>query len=88
MSQGGNVWEWEETDLDLVNDSSSSSRAARGGGWFSGPIFLSSSLGGSAIDPTDRDNKLGFRVASTPEPSTLLLAVSIFALLAGRRSRR
>ena len=33
MGQGGNVYEWEETDFDLVNDSSSSARGVRGGGW-------------------------------------------------------
>ncbi|MCG8448092.1 MAG: SUMF1/EgtB/PvdO family nonheme iron enzyme, partial [Pirellulales bacterium] len=35
MGQGGNVWEWEETDGDLVNDSISNSgiRGRRGGSW-------------------------------------------------------
>ena len=33
VGQGGNVYEWEETDFDLVNDSSSSARGYRGGDW-------------------------------------------------------
>jgi len=33
MAQGGNVWEWEETDLDLVNDSTTSERGISGGYW-------------------------------------------------------
>ena len=36
MGQGGNVYEWEETDFDLVNGptDSSSARGVRGGLWF------------------------------------------------------
>ena len=40
--QGGNVWEWEETEYDLVNDSSSSIRGIRGGDLYYGSIFLQS----------------------------------------------
>src|SRR5690606_20953904 len=31
MAQGGNVYEWLETEIDLVNDSSTSDRILRGG---------------------------------------------------------
>jgi formylglycine-generating enzyme len=77
MGQGGNIYEWEETDFDLVNDSSSSARGIRGGFWgeFSSLNLSSSSrLGGNL---TDVLNIVGFRVASIaiPEPSTLLLGV-------------
>ena len=71
--QGGNVYEWEETALDLVNDSSSSVRGRRGGGWSSFSEFLSSSVR-TSNGPTGDDFDRGFRVASIPEPSTLLLA--------------
>ena len=72
MGQGGNAYEWDETDLDLVNDSSSSFRGLRGGDW-TGPS--------GNLHPTHRGGGLpsegfygeGFRVASIPEPSTGLL---------------
>ncbi len=33
MGQNGNVWEWNESAFDGINDSSSEDRAFRGGGW-------------------------------------------------------
>jgi sulfatase modifying factor 1 len=72
--QGGNVFEWEETDSDLVNDSSSSGRGVRGGSWFFNSSFLLSSNRG-IVNPTDGVIFIGFRVASIPEPSTLLLSL-------------
>ena len=75
MGQGGNVYEWQETDSDLVNGPtiSSSDRGVRGGSWSSDSDVLSSSFRDSLL-PINVVNSLGFRVASTPEPSTLLLA--------------
>lgn len=35
VGQGGNVWEWMETESDMVNDSVESPRQIRGGSWFS-----------------------------------------------------
>lgn len=89
MGQGGNVFEWEETGFDLVNDSSSSSsfRGVRGGYFGSNFINLSSSLridGSPAVGYVN----IGFRVASisVPEPSSLLLgAVASVGLLMRRR---
>lgn len=37
MAMGGNVWEWEETELDLINDTPSSIRGLRGGRWVNAP---------------------------------------------------
>jgi sulfatase modifying factor 1 len=86
MGQGGNVYEWEETDYDLVNDSSSSDRGIRGGGWSSVLFNLSSSNRIFGGVPSNGDGALGFRVASIPEPSTLLLTITAFAsLLSVRR---
>jgi len=71
MGLGGNVWELEETELDLVNDSTSSPRGIRRGLfvgsrlWFNGvsSYCLSSSFrthnGTASEDPS-----VGFRVAS------------------------
>jgi len=83
MGQGGNVYEWEETDFDLVNDSSSSFRAFRGGDWGDNFVrLLSSSRGSSALT----DIVIGFRVASIPEPSTTcLVALGMVAVLWWRR---
>ena len=88
--QGGNVWEWEETESDLVNNISSSARGVRGGSWNSHSLHLSSSV--RLLDlqyPWDESYAFGFRVASIPsipEPSTALLAISVL-ILATRRYR-
>ena len=68
--QGGNVAEWEETDYDLVNDSSSSARGRRGGNWLGNLFDLSSSSRGS-VAPTFEGFGIGFRVASIPEPDDM-----------------
>jgi hypothetical protein len=86
MAQGGNVYEWEETDFDLVNDNPSvnSPRGIRGGSWLNFVQNLSSSNrndGGIGLGPING----GFRVASTPEPSSALLAVMASAGLLLRR---
>lgn len=83
MGLGGNVWEWEESTADLLNDSPTSARVFRGGAWNDGsqslqkldrPIFN--------FLPSDGDlsPNLGFRVASmtssappTPVPGPLPL---------------
>ena len=73
MGQGGNVWEWEETEFDLVNDQ-----------WFVCPrgarrrlgsysSYVLSVVGPRLGGPSDEDINVGFRVASIPEPSSLLL---------------
>ncbi len=85
MGQGGNVWEWEETDFDRMNDSSSSARGVRGGNWSGLSSFLSSSLR-SFVNPTVEDGLIGFRVASIPEPTTMLLgALASLGMLFWRR---
>jgi sulfatase modifying factor 1 len=63
----GNVWEWNET---LIG----SKRGARGGTSIFGSVnFLSSSFR-SAIAPDEEYTvSSGFRIASVPEPATLLL---------------
>jgi sulfatase modifying factor 1 len=89
--QGGNIWEWEETDSDLVNDSSSpTARGVRGGHWL---LFSSARLSSSdRLDgvPTLQSDTIGFRVASiaVPEPSTLNLFTFIaIASLAARHRK-
>ena len=66
----GNVWEWNETLLLNV------SRSVRGGAYYypyyeNANYFMSSAM--CVQDPYDEKDGLGFRVASVPEPTTLLL---------------
>lgn len=85
VGQGGNVFEWEETTFDLLNDGSSSSRGVRGGGFYNLSSDLLSSVRLS-FNPTNEVNIFGFRVASIPEPSSLLLgAMATVGMLLRRR---
>ena len=89
MGQGGNVWEWEETDRDLVNDSTSSARGVRGGGWGSDSGSLLSSLRRDNTGrPSSSHSKRGFRVASTPEPSSYALTLLGMGWLGMKRGDR
>ena len=92
MGQGGNIWGWEESAYDGVNDSSTEARGVRGGLWGNDADALRSTV-------RDYDNGVGgigtgFRVASVdiasiPEPSSYaLFGLGIIgALLAVRRKR-
>lgn len=85
MGQGGNVFEWEETEFDLTNDSSSSARGIRGGDWSNFSFDLLTSDRGFDF-PAVGDFNVGFRVASIPEPGTMLLgALAAGGLLVCRR---
>jgi formylglycine-generating enzyme required for sulfatase activity len=70
--QGGNVWEWNETLITTVT--TGSTRGLRGGSWSDIAFFLRSSNRGSQSPSTEDDYNLGFRVATVPEPSSLVLA--------------
>jgi formylglycine-generating enzyme required for sulfatase activity len=88
MAQGGNVWEWNETEYDGTSDTVGEVRQLRGGSWGSGVVDLRASNRNN-LDPANQnsDNGLGFRVASVPEPSALsLLAIGLGILF--RRSRK
>ncbi len=79
--QGGNVWEWNET---LVSESF---RGSRGGAFNNSSGYLPSSYR-SSNSPTDEFDDLGFRVATVPEPGTLLMgALGMVALLWCRKRR-
>ena len=78
FDQGGNVWEWNETAV------TSSSRGLRGGS-FERPLAHPARGRQHRYDPTV-GRHIGFRVASVPEPSTLLLvAMATFGLLPRRK---
>ncbi len=88
VAQAGNVKEWEETALVLLNEDPQSLRGLRGFG-SSGTITtldLSSSFRSRSL-PWRSLGNVGFRVAAIPEPSTLVLInFSAVAVLLRRRS--
>ena len=78
MAQGGNAMEWEETEIDRVNDNLGDTRRGLRGGYFFNPLAegLSADSRGfsSPFLESDRGGSPGFRIASIiPEPSTALL---------------
>jgi len=88
VAQAGNVWEWEETEVDLVNDNPQDNRGFRGYAWFSisgNPIGLSSSGMHFILLPSNVGGDLGFRVASVPEPSSIWLSAVLLFALSGRK---
>jgi formylglycine-generating enzyme required for sulfatase activity len=81
FDQGGNVWEWNETAKGW--------RGVRGGGWGHSSDYLLASYRDAGGLPTHELDRLGFRVASVPEPAsiTLMLCGAIAGLLWWKRSR-
>jgi len=88
MAQDGNVFEWNESDLNQPNGPVTDNRILRGGYWGSIATHLTSSTLFNTT-PTLGDSIRGFRVAtSVPEPSTaILLATASFGLLRRRKTR-
>lgn len=79
FDQGGNVWEWNDAVIGSL-------RGMRGGSWVSSDSTLASSFfnGGP---PSGVIDNLGFRLASVPEPSSLVLTALFGAGLVCRRQR-
>jgi len=65
--QGGNVFEWNDAEID-------SNRGLRGGSWGNTDPFLQSSFRYSSL-PILESDRVGFRVASVPEPSAYALVL-------------
>ena len=80
FDQGGNVWEWNDAVA------SGSARGLRGGSWDDGADFLASS---SRIfnAPSSEYDYIGFRLASVPEPSSLVLTMLASGVVLLRRKR-
>jgi len=82
FDQGGNVSEWNQRIF------SGSFRGVRGGDWFNSVSSLHAAVYQTNIAPANQYSNVGFRVASIPEPSTLLLgALAGVGLLWLRRAR-
>ena len=81
MGLGGNVWEWEESSLDLANSSVSTNRGMRGGGWTNSSAALVSTYRVGVNAPGATNIDIGFRVvtlsasapAAVPEPSMMVI---------------
>ncbi len=86
MAQGGNVWELEETEDNLVNDDGSAVRGMRGGDWNDDSFSLSAADRSNSF-PSEEHWGIGFRVARIPEPSSIWLAVLGMIGLMMRRGR-
>ena len=90
VGQAGNVWEWEETEVDLVNDDPIAVRGFRGSDWGGGggdnPGSLSSSFRHFIQAPSRSVADIGFRVAAVvPEPNGACVAL-LCSLTLTRRS--
>jgi formylglycine-generating enzyme required for sulfatase activity len=87
--QGGNVFEWEESAYDLVNNSTSESRGVRGGSWYYTSVFDLRASDREYLDPAYEgsfEGGFGFRVASIPEPNSfLLLCIGALSVAAVQR---
>lgn len=85
--QGGNVFEWEETDYFLDNNFNSGVHGVRGGAWHVNSSALVSTFRFNIGIP--ESNNVGFRVASipVPEPAAAPLALAALLCWASRRSR-
>jgi formylglycine-generating enzyme len=73
MGQGGNAYEWEETEFDLVNGPASISHFVRAGWWLSPSANLRATFRNGGGQPWFESADIGFRVSSIPEPSSLFL---------------
>jgi formylglycine-generating enzyme required for sulfatase activity len=78
--QGGNLWEWNDAVI------SGSSRGLRGGSEYSNEFLLRSSNRNINV-PSFESTSLGFRVASVPEPTSLLLTMLAGGVMLARRKR-
>jgi formylglycine-generating enzyme required for sulfatase activity len=78
----GNVWEWND-----LSGASGSSRGLRGGNW--GSIFENPLRSSFRPDngPSGENLSIGFRLASIPEPSSIILSLFASACLVIRRRR-
>jgi formylglycine-generating enzyme required for sulfatase activity len=80
FDQAGNVWEWNDAVID------GSSRGLRGGSFYDNVLDLHSSFRYD-FDPLNEGNDFGFRVASVPEPTSLLLTMLAGGVMLARRKR-
>ena len=87
MGQTGNVSEWLESASDGVNNTSTENRRIRGSDWSDPSEITLVSYGRSNTAPTASVVNVGFRVASVPEPSCVVLMLGSGLMFLARRRR-
>ena len=80
FDQGGNVWEWNDAVI------SGSSRGLRGGSEGNPENTLRASYRND-VDTSYETNAVGFRVASVPEPTSIVLTMLASGMMLLRRKR-
>ncbi|MCO6042963.1 formylglycine-generating enzyme family protein [Aeoliella sp. ICT_H6.2] len=90
VGMAGNIADFEESTRDLLNDDPLAARGTNGGSWiFQLPENMSSVFRNSAFVDA-KQPRIGIRVVSVPEPSSLLLALSsavMMLIVRGQRRR-
>ena len=81
FDQGGNVYEWNDAVI------SGAYRGLRGGSWYGGAGYVLRSSSRSNLDPSLENFGVGFRVASVPEPTSVVLAMVASGMMLIRRKR-
>jgi len=87
VGMAGNVYDFEETSADLSNNILFARRGANGGSWtFDLTLSLSSSFRNSGL-PQASQSTAGIRVASIPEPNSLVVTTigTLMTMLVGSR---
>ena len=87
QGQTGNVDQWMESNVSGTNDTPSGNRTIRGRVWNTTAVTLQSSTR-AFNDPRVATTGIGFRVASVPEPSCMLLMASAGMVVLSKRRRR
>jgi formylglycine-generating enzyme required for sulfatase activity len=88
MGQGGNVFEWYETELGGSNITDWYNREMGGGYWDSGIPIIEAWNRGAYASPWAESELIGFRIAMVPEPSSLsMLALGSLVVAVGIRRR-
>lgn len=80
FDQAGNLSEWTE-GIEFLGTSGVYWRGMRGGAWSTSTDSLRASSGIFVNDPTLRGIDVGFRVATVPEPPSLMLAAAGIGLV-------
>ena len=69
----GNVWEWMENPYSDINYGTASNRGLRGGSYNDSDVSYFASPTRGSYNPSEETYGIGFRVASIPEPCSLIL---------------
>ena len=81
FGQGGNAWEWNDAVISGLY------RGLRGGSWAVDDGIGPASSGRGSLPPSVEGYGVGFRVASVPEPTTVMLTILASGVLVTCRKR-